>query len=272
MFVGWVRKDNFADDLDTFSSEIIIDTHLLQKTFTCNPTLCFGAYDQNRLQACISAFENQKSILINNFIYKDTVCDETKQRLIKLLLNNMRDKEKSIMVLAKDNENEIFKSFGFETYAPFDLVVYGKKEAAVFNFNNSMAKSISRENYLPILTKIDEVAYHENRIEYIKNSLFKSSSLVLSTENGYQHSYAMGKNIIKISPWSMYSGVYHEAEKMLRGIIYHRGLKKIVACIPSNIADITSLYSNYNFVSIEKLNLMYLNQKPNINLEMVYAF
>ncbi|MCW8837472.1 MAG: hypothetical protein OQK11_02100, partial [Thiovulaceae bacterium] len=127
-------------------------------------------------------------------------------------------------------------------------------------------------NYLPIMTSIDKIAFEQDKTPYTKNILLKQSSLVLSTQSGYQHSYAINKSLIKISPWIMRDAAFSDAEKMIRGIIYHRGLKKIFAYVPSGVKEITDLYESYKFDMSEEYTLFYKNSKPYINLEMVYAF
>lgn len=70
----------------------------------------------------------------------------------------------------------------------------------------------------------------------------------------------------------MEDAAYIDAEKILRGVIYHRGLKRIFAYIPSDVDEITNLYKSYNFSLSEEYSLLYINKKPDINLEMVYGF
>ena len=133
-----------------------------------------------------------------------------------------------------------------------------------------MAKRISGEDFLPIIRRIDKKAYYQEREEYI-SLMMKPSSLVLSTPNGYQHSCILDKGLIKISPWVMEDAAYTDSEQLLRGVIHHRGLKKILAFIPSDIKEITDLYTSYNFRLTNNMLLMYRHHKPKINLEMIYA-
>ncbi|MDH4945314.1 hypothetical protein [Sulfurimonas sp. C5] len=271
MFIGWIRAKNFSSDLEIFSNTITIDKSLVLKTFEQNPSLCFGAYNENKLVAFISAYEMPNSILINNFYYMNEITDDTKKRLVKLLLNNASQTNKSICVMSKKDEKTMLMAFGFKEYAKFKKAIY-VGGAAAFNFSNATAKSIANENYIPTITKLDKKAFGESRMEYIRDILFKQSSLVLSTDFGYQHSYAIDKTLVKISPWIMEDAAYIDAEKILRGVIYHRGLKKLFAFIPSDVAEITNLYKTYNFNLDEEYSLLYINEKPDINLEMVYGF
>lgn len=271
MFIGWIRAKNFSADLEAFSTSITIDKSLVIKTFEQNPSLCFGAYDENKLVAFISAYEMDNSILINNFYYMPHITDDTKKRLVKLLLNNTTQTDKSICIMTKKDEKTMLMAFGFKEYAKFKKAIY-VGGAAAFNFSNATAKSIANENYIPTIMKVDKRAFGESRMEYIRDILFKQSSLILSTEFGYQHSYAIDKTLVKISPWVMEDAAYTDAEKILRGVIYHRGLKRLFAYIPSDVDEITNLYKSYNFNLSEEYSLLYTNKEPNINLEMVYGF
>jgi hypothetical protein len=271
MFIGWIRKKSFSADLEAFSTQITIDKSVVLKTFSENQSLCFGAYDEKKLVAFISAYEMEDTILINNFYYMPDINSDIKKRLIKLLLNNVQEDSKSLMIMSNKDEKTLLLSFGFLEYAKFKKALYSGG-APAFNFSNATAKSISNENYLPTLTNLDKRAFSENRIPYIKDILFKQSSLVLSTQFGYQHSYAIGKSLVKISPWIMEDAAFSDAEKILRGIIYHRGLKRILTYVPSEIKEITELYKSYGFDLSEEYSLLYANKKPNIGLEMVYGF
>lgn len=270
MFIGWIRKKSFSLDLEELNSHVVIDKVLITKTFEQNSSLCFGAYKDEKLISLISAIELPESILINNFYYSKEIDDDVKTRLMRLLLNNLSQETKPILFMSSKDEKKLLKDFNFNEYAKFKKAIYSG--GAVFNFSNAAAKSINNENFMPVMAAIDKKAFNEERIEYAKNILFKQSSLVLSTEYGYQHSYAINKSIIKISPWVMSTAAFSDAEKMLRGVIYHRGLKKIIAFIPSKVEEITNLYKSYKFDLSDDYSLLYLNSKPSINIDMVYAF
>ena len=271
MFIGWIRKKSFESDLKNLSDSMIIDRSLVLKTYDENSSLCFGAYDENKLVAFISAYEIDKSYLINNFYYLKDISSDVKKRLVKLLLENINDDKRPILFMAKKDEKNLLTPFEFKEYAKFKRAIYSGGGVA-FNFTNATAKSISNENYLPIMSALDKTAFSEERVSYTKNTLLKQSSLVLSTQYGYQHSYAIDKSLVKISPWIMMDAAYSDAEKMIRGIIYHRGLKKIFAYVPSDIKEITDLYESYKFDMSDGYTLFYKNSKPDINLEMIYAF
>jgi hypothetical protein len=271
MFIGWIRKKSFISDLEVFGTKITMDKSLILKTFEENHSLCFGAYDENKLVAFISAYELDQSILINNFYYLNEIESDIKKRVFKLLLDNVNDDNKTILFMSRKDEKNLLLSFDFKEYAKFTKALYNGG-AVAFNFTNATAKSISNENFLPTMTTMDKLAFKENRVQYTKDVLLKQSSLVLSTKFGYQHSYAIDKSLVKISPWIMSNAAFSDAEKMIRGVIYHRGLKKLFAFIPSEVKEITDLYTSYKFEMIDEYTLVYKNTKPEINLEMIYGF
>ena len=105
----------------------------------------------------------------------------------------------------------------------------------------------------------------------MKQDCVFSNSLKLSTDYGFLHSYVVNKRYIKISPWIMANEAFLDAEKLLRGVLYYRGLKKIFGFAPKNEKEIVDLYQSYKFEITGDFKLMYLNEKPNIRLENLYG-
>jgi len=271
MFVGWIRGKTFLKELDELEKKIVIDKNLVYKTYSLNPELTYGVYDNKELVAIISAYEFENQMLINGFYYLDIVKSDIIEKLVELFMKNIYNFDKTILFMAKiKDELTIFEKFGFKKYADFSKAIYSG--GAVFNFSNATSKSINKQNYQTIQNKLDNHIFKTNKQEYFKNLLYKQSSLMLSSDFAYQHSYALSKSIIKISPWVNNSTNYDDAEKLLRGVIYHRGLKTLIAIIPSQIDEITNLYKKYNFELKERYTLMYKNEKPYMELEAVYGF
>ena len=270
MFVGWIRKETFVDDLEKFSEKKIIDKNLILTSYESRNDLCYGAYDKDKLVCFLTAYEFENSLIINNFYYFDTVDDKIKERVLRLFLNNSSFEEKTILILSNVIDMRLLETFFFKKYADFTKAIY-TGDAESFDFSNEMAKSLSNKNCMSIVNSVDTKAFQEKRIDYIKEKLFKTSSLLLSTSTGYLHSYALHTKIIKISPWVTEEHAFDDAEKLLRAVVFHRGLKKIIAYIPKESKKITKLYKSYNFELSDNYQLMYKNKKPKIDLEMIYA-
>ncbi len=266
MFVGW-HSNNFSEVVDDFSKDILCDKNLLLNSWNSDKTLSFGAYEEGKLYGAISAYPFEKSMFINNFYYKEKVDNSIKARLLGLLLKNIDDGIKTISVLVSLSEISLFEQFGFKEYGVFYKVLYS---SGLMDFKGKFDDA-TPQNYMDILRVIDKDAFAENRSDYIDEVIKKSSSLFLTTPNGYQHSYALSKNIIKISPWIMRDGAYDDSMRLLRTILHHRGGKNILAFIP-DVKEIRDLYISHNFDFMSEYRLMYLNTKPSIDLEMVYGF
>jgi len=271
MFVGWIRHESFTSDIEELSLSIGIDTNLVTNTINMDQSLSFGAYVDKKLVGLITAYSFDNSILINSLYYLKENSEEIISRLFKILLTNIQNDKKTILFMGNKQEEKILTTLGFKPYANFTKAVNSTNTVA-FNFSNATSKSISNENYLPVIKKLDFDAMQENRVDYITHTVFKQSSLLLSTQFGYQHSYAIDKNVIKLSPWIMVDEAFTDAEKLIRGVIYHRGLKTIISFIPSDVKEITDLYGSYGFEFKEKYTLLYLNEEPKINIESIYGF
>ena len=69
----------------------------------------------------------------------------------------------------------------------------------------------------------------------------------------------------------MANEAFLDAEKLLRGVLYYRGLKKIYGFAPIQEKEIVDLYQSYKFEINGDFKLMYLKDKPNIVLDNLYA-
>lgn len=268
MFVGWIRSKALKQDLELFEADQVIDKNLILTTYEANPEYCFAIYEGEVLKGLVTVYPFENCSLINNLYYARDVKEEDKHRLITLLLQNI-DPTSTLLVLVNQTERKLFQAFGFESYAPFSHAIFNGGGVA-FNFSSTTAKSISQENYQSTLKKLDLRAWSEDRYDYILHGIAKQSSLMLSNDFGYQHSYMLSKGIVKLSPWIMESDALSDAEKFIRGVIYHRGLKKIIAFVPQ-IKEITDLYESYRFEVVGGYYLLYLGNKPSIDLEMIYG-
>ena len=267
MFIGYLRN-NFEEEIsEIIQNNRFFDLELLKQTYKVYPQYCFAAYENGKIVGIISAYSFNKYIYINiiDALEKDK---DVLTRLIKLLVQNVSTM--NIYVLMEDKLSAYFKAFNFQEHSKFLRYVHSGEPVA-FNFSNSTAKQVNGENYEEISKKIDKEVFLDDREEYIKKDCVFSNSLKLSTTTGFMHSYVINKRYIKISPWLMQSESYLDAEKLLRGVLYYRGLKKIFAYAPKDIKEITDLYESYKFEKEKVFSLLYLGEKPEFKLENLYA-
>lgn len=271
MFVGWIRKNSLENDLKILAQKMVIDENLVLKTIEQNQGLAFGIYEEKNLLGIITAYEFESLVYINNLYYLKDVHIDTLERLFSLLLKNLYHNSSSIIFMANKAEKNLLENLDFKLHANFTKLVYGGSSIP-FNFSSATSKSISNPNYFNTIKQIDYKVFDQDRIDYISKVCEKASSLYLSTNLSYQHSYAINKTIIKLSPWIIDDELFLDAEKLLRGVLYHRGLKHIVTVVPKDAKDILQLYNSYKFEKKDDLYLIYKNKKPNINLDLIYGF
>jgi hypothetical protein len=263
MSITLVKRSSFEEDLTLFEKDVLVDRGLLLKSFEKNSKLTFGLYNiDSDLEAIVSAFEFKNSILINSFYYKDSVTIDQKRSLIDTFVANAP--KKSLIVMVSDRDSDMFANLHFKPLSKFQKVVYSKGSFAIKNSFHSA------KDCLKVIKEEDRKFCNEDRFEYISKTLMKQSSLVISSDSGYQHSYALNTNTITISPWIMSEN--SNSEDLIQTLLYYRGVKKVSALIPKGIEKITNLYKSYKFDFLEDYTLMYLNEKPKLNLGSIYSF
>ena len=267
MFIGYL-KNGFEDSLEELSNNNpLFDLELLKQTYNVYPQYCFAAYENSKIIGVLSAYSFDSYLYVNVIEVLDGY-DDILKRLISLLTRNFPNE--NILLLIESDKSQELENLGFKTYSDFVRFVHSG-EAVAFNFSNSTAKQVSGEHYDEIARKVDKKVFNVNRENYIKVDCIFSNSLKLSTGYGYLHSYVVNKRFIKISPWIMDNEAFLDAEKLLRGVLYYRGLKKIYGYAPKNVKEIIDLYQSYKFKIIGDFKLMYLNNRPNIILDNLYA-
>ncbi|MBU0923557.1 hypothetical protein KKG81_01620 [bacterium] len=267
MFLGYL-KNGFEQSLeDLINFNPLFDLELLRKTYSVFPEYCFAAYEDSKIVGVISAYSFNKHLYINVFEVLDDY-ENLFTRLISLLIRNLSDA--NILVLVENERSYDLEKLGFQNYSDFVRLLH-TGEAVAFNFSNSTAKQVNAEHYDEVARRIDKKVFDDERDNYLKQDCVFSNSLKLSTDFGFLHSYVVNKRYIKVSPWLMENEAFLDAEKLLRGLLYYRGLKKIFAYAPKDVKEIVDLYESYKFKIDGDFKLMYLNDKPNIKLENLYG-
>jgi hypothetical protein len=267
MFIGYLRKE-FESSLEALClSNALLDIELLKHTFEAYPQYCFAAYENNEIVGVLSAYKFENRILINVLEVHPNHTDVL-TRLLTLFLKNTLDE--SIYLLIEQKMYPQIEALGFTIFAPFVRYMHFG-DAVAFNFSNTHAKQVNIENYEEIAKKIDKLVFNENREHYIAKDCVFTNSLKLGTQSGILHSYVVNKKYIKISPWIMKDEAFLDAQKLLRGVLYYRGLKKIYGYAPQEVKEISELYESYKFRNDGLFYLIYKGEKPMIKLDNVYA-
>jgi hypothetical protein len=265
MFVGYLRADFKHQCEMLLQSNELLDVKLLENTHAQFPQYCFAAYEDEQIVGVLSAYAFDAFAYINVF---EVHCDyqEATQRLLKLFLKNCT--LNSYLLYEKSKAKEL-QTLGFKVYGEFIRFMHFG-DAVAFNFSNTHAKQVSSEDYNAVCSSFDEAIFHQKRKTYVTKDTIFESSLKLATSNGSLHSYVVNKKYIRISPWLMKSESFLDAQKLLRAVLYYRGLKKIFA-YAANVKEIVELYESYKFKKNSTFVLLYLHEKPNIALDNLYA-
>lgn len=266
MFIGYLRKE-FDDAIEALAkTNALMDAELLKHTYNAYPEYCFAAYEGKEIVGVISGYRFEKSVFVNIFEVNEQYQGIDK-RLLALFLKNTMNLD--VVLLLESEKFKTLDEFGLKEHSRFYRFMYSG-EAVAFNFSNTHAKQVAASNYDEISKDIDKSVFSEDRQEYLGKDLVFANSLKLGTQSGFLHSYVVNKKYIKISPWLMKSEAFLDAEKLLRAVLYYRGLKKIYAYAP-DVKEIVDLYENYKFKKDGNYKLVYLNAQPEIKLENMYA-
>jgi len=77
---------------------------------------------------------------------------------------------------------------------------------------------------------------------------------------------------VYLGPWQCRQGFEEEAEKMMQGVLYFRGLKKVLADVPMGNAKAVALYERYHFQQKGTFLHMVYGEPRNVKFENIYAF
>jgi hypothetical protein len=270
---GGIPKIIQKDTGSFFKANILCDKNLLIKTWMENKTICFGAYLDEALMGIISSYVFKDSIIINNFYYKENLDFETKERLLSLLLKNINNENKTIMVLVSEEERILFEKYNFDEFAPFYKAWYSGSGGTTFN---SRVDEIASLNHVDNLRKNDKYAFSEDRFFILLQIIMKRVSLSFGVPQMVINipTPHLAKCVIKIHNMD-YENWEHFAipiNFIKRSLMQLEDLKKKIKFYFPPSYEITDLYSSCKFEYVKNYTLMYINKKPTISLDMVYGF
>ena len=141
-----------------------------------------------------------------------------------------------------------------------------------FNFTNAHAKELDSGNFDSIIAAIDKETFHENRMDFLLDEMERNSSLKFTLPNGFQHSSVVNARNVYLGPWQVREGHEEEAEKMMRGVLYFRGLKRVVADVPMGVEHVVNLYKKYHFQNKQRFVHMQRGSGSTVLFGNIYAF
>ncbi len=273
MFIGWLKFVNVAE-LVKVAEDVgwLVDGYHVKLMMMHSPHLCYGAYDEGKLVGAIMAIEFEHSAMIKYFMVKPSHQKQgIGRRLFETLLGAVDSEYNSLYLHANPSLVPFFQKYGFESKMEVGRFVNVGK-VPPFNFTNAHAKELDGSNFESIISTIDKETFHENRMDFLLDEMERNSSLKLTLPNGFQHSSIVNARNVYLGPWQVRAGHEDEAEKMMRGVLYFRGLKKVVADVPLGVKHVVDLYEKYHFQSKQRFVHMSRGTTAEVNFENIYAF
>jgi len=273
MFIGWLK---FADvnALVKISEDIgwLLDGYHVKLMMMHSPHLCYGAYEEGKLVGAILAVEHEKSAMIKYFMVDKAHQKEgIGVRLFETLFATLKAEYETVHIHVIPEMVSFFERFEFRAEIEVGRFVNVGK-VPPFNFTNAHAKELDGTNFETVIAKIDKETFGENRMNFLLDEMERNSSLKLTLPNAFQHSSIVNSRNVYLGPWQVRKGHEEEAHKMMRGLLYFRGLKKVVADVPLGLEQIADLYKQYHFQCKQHFVHMTYGKSGAINFENIYAF
>ncbi len=273
MFIGWLKFRDVSELVKVADSVgWLIDGYHAKLMMMHSPHLCYGAYDDGKLIGAVMAVEFEQSAMIKYFmIDKEHQRQGIGRRLFETLIGSLHSEYENIYLHANPDLVPFFESYGFESKMEVGRFINVGK-VPPFNFTNAHAKELDGDNFESVISAIDQETFQENRMDFLLDEMDRNSSLKLTLPNGFQHSSIVNARNVYLGPWQVRKGHEDEAEKMMRGVLYFRGLKKVVADVPLGVEHVVDLYKRYHFQDRQHFVHMSRGNKKDIKFENIYAF
>ncbi|MCH9814100.1 MAG: GNAT family N-acetyltransferase [Epsilonproteobacteria bacterium] len=272
MFIGWLKYRDVPNVVEIANSVgWLSDGFHLNLMLKHSPHLCYGAYAGDELIGAVLALEFENSAMIKYLMVKPTYQKQgIGKRLFETLVHVLKPEYEHIYLHANPKLQNFFESYGFEKKIEVGRYLNVGK-VPPFHFNNAHAKELEGTNFDAVIQKIDHETFGEYRLAFLEDEMERNSSLRFALSNGFQHSSVISARNIYLGPWQVENGHEEEAVKLMKGVLYFRGLRRIYADIPLNQPHVVSLYESFHFKKEETFYHMAIG-KEHIKFENIYAF
>jgi ribosomal protein S18 acetylase RimI-like enzyme len=237
-----------------------------------SPHLCYGAYDNGVLIGAVMAIEFDSSAMIKYFMVKPS---HQKQGIGKRLFNTLfgviKEEHPSIYLHANPDLKSFFEESGFKVVMEVGRFLNVGK-VPPFSFTNAQAKELDGGNFDATIRKIDLETFGEDRMKFMLDEMERNSSLKFALSNSFQHSSVINARGVYLGPWQCREGFEEEVEKMMQGVLYFRGLKKVLADVPLGNQNAVDLFNRYHFQQKGTFLHMCYGESRNVKFDNIYAF
>ena len=273
MFIGWLKFSDVSE-LVKISEDIgwLLDGYHVKLMMMHSPHLCYGAYEDGKLIGAVMAVEFEKSAMIKYFMVEKSYQKQgIGKRMFETLFKSLKADYETIYMHANPEMVPFFEKYDFESKMEVGRFINVGK-VPPFNFTNAHAKELDGSNFESVIGKLDKETFGENRLDFLLDEMERNSSLKLTLADGFQHSSIVNARHVYLGPWQVREGFEEEAEKMMRGVLYFRGLKKVVADVPLGEKHVVDLYKKYHFQNKQRFVHMVYGKANDVRFENIYAF
>ncbi len=273
MFIGWLKHADVAE-LTKIAEETgwLLDGYHVKLIMMHSPHLCYGAYEDGVLIGAVMAIEFETSAMIKYFLVTPTHQHQgVGRRLFTTLFGVLKEEHPSLYLHANPQLEGFFESFGFKRVMEVGRYLNVGK-VPPFSFTNAQAKELDSGNFDAMIRRIDRETFGEDRMGFMMDEMERNSSLKFALPNAFQHSSVINARGVYLGPWQCREGFEEEAEKMMQGVLYFRGLKKVLADIPLGNQKAVELFEKYHFQQKGKFVHMCYGEPRNVKFENIYAF
>lgn len=273
MYIGWLKYADVAE-LTKIAEETgwLLDGYHVKLMMMHAPHLCYGAYENGTLVGAVMATEFETSAMIKYFMVKPTHQKQgIGRRLFNTLFGVLKDEHPSLYLHANPDLKTFFENSGFKAVMEVGRFLNVGK-VPPFSFTNAQAKELDGGNFDATIRKIDMETFGEDRMAFMLDEMERNSSLKFALPNSFQHSSVINARGVYLGPWQCRSGFEDEAEKMMQGVLYFRGLKKVLADVPLGNLNAVALFEKYHFQQKGTFIHMCYGEPRNVKFENIYAF
>lgn len=273
MYIGWLKYGD-VPELIKIAEEVgwLLDGYHVKLMMMHAPHLCYGAYEEGVLVGAVMAIEFEFSAMIKYFMVKPTHQKQgIGRRLFTTLFGVLKDEHPSLYLHANPDLRTFFEKSGFESVMEVGRFLNVGK-VPPFSFTNAQAKELDGGNFDAMIRRIDLETFGEDRMTFMLDEMERNSSLKFALPNSFQHSSVINARGVYLGPWQCREGYEEEAEKMMQGVLYFRGLKKVIADVPMNNTKAVELFERYHFQQKGKFLHMVYGKGKKVKFENIYAF
>jgi GNAT superfamily N-acetyltransferase len=236
------------------------------------PHLCYGAYEDGILVGAVMAIEFETSAMIKYFMVKPAYQNQgIGRRLFNTLFGALKDVHPSLYLHANPALESFFTGYGFKSVMKVGRYLNVGK-VPPFSFTNAQAKELDGGNFDAMIQRIDRETFGEDRMAFMLDEMERNSSLKFALPNSFQHSSVINARGVYLGPWQCREGFEEEAEKMMQGVLYFRGLKKVIADVPMGNTKAVELFEKYHFQQKGTFLHMVYGEERNVKFENIYSF